>query len=524
MESVLTLEEVSTQATQEVSKAVIHEVKSNFQNLEIGDYEDEIPLMVKLGSMDAEKAFHVSTMEKLQSSEETLCTSEHVMKENVSPEETLRQLQAEVMALRKKRADEGRANEKVVSMFASREQAWKAEKKRYLSEQRRLWQELQRAFMEQEVLEQRTQQLSGAQDGELEFTCEDCEQREGWLSDLKERLREQEFVIMTSMEEAKAEQQEKNTIATKLSKLEADYCEVNEKLRFESESHLQVVQKHEVALAELEKRCKTLEAEKSLALHDVEHLQKSLTDVHQEKRHYEDLVAEMSMEIHMLQVGVHEKEDIISTMLKKADGDADEMLQLENELAIMKAKFLHVESEKEKWHKHANGNSPCSDRQLMKPRRSLGSKADSGFESLRELQRLHDLEIRDLQSAFEEEVRLLKKRLSLFHERVTELEENVLLRMAGNAQFANNGKKKTLASPFQVIDGLSVYNSYAEEDMTSEQFQLSVSKALLRQYMETDEQREQQIVKLKNAYFTSKATIEMLHKAKIHAGFTLVIL
>ncbi|KAI5062078.1 hypothetical protein GOP47_0023170 [Adiantum capillus-veneris] len=521
MDSALIPEEVLTQASHEVSKAVIHEVKSSVRASDICVFVEEITLaseMVKAGCADAEKAFPVGADVKLQSSEESVHISEHTSDESISLEERVRQLQAEVLALRKKRADEGRANEKVVSIFASREQAWKAEKSRFLSEQRRLWQELQRAFMEQEVLKQRTQRLSGAQDGDAEFTCEDCEQREGWLSEMKERLREQEFVIMTSMEEAKAEQQEKNTIATKLAKLEVDYCEVNEKLRFESEAHLQDVQKHEVSLTELEKRCKTLEAEKSLALHDVEHLHKSLADARQEKRHYEDLVAEMSTEIHMLQVGAHEKEDIISAMLKKADGDAEERLQIENELSIMRAKFIHAESEKERWHMHASGNSSCIDNELMKPRRSLGSKAESGFDNMRELQRLHDLEIRDLQSAFEEEVRLLKKRLSLFQERVVDLEENVLSRLARNVQFTNNAQKKTLASPLRVINGLTVYKSYDEEDMTSEEFQLSIAKTLLRQYMDTEAQREQQIEKLKKAYYMSKATIEMLHKERSHAA------
>lgn len=532
MDSVLTLEEVISLASQEVSKAIILEEKLIVHDSQVSICLEEIKIaskekLVKAGPLDVsslpcdkphEKDSVANVDEKMQSTlifEGSLSVSELSVERSVSLEGIVKQLQDEVLALRKKRADEGRANEKVVSIYASREQAWKAERRRFVNEQRRLWQELQRAFMEQEVIKQRTQHLSSIQE-EGDFECEECEQKEVWLIEMKERLREQEFVIMASMEEAKAEQHEKNTVAAKLATLEASFCDVNEKLRLEAEGRSEDLRRHEAALTELAESCKTLEREKLQALLDLECVRKSLADVTFEKNHYEDLVAEMSTEIHMMQVGVHEKDDIISAMLKKADGDAEERHELERELAIIKAKFLHVESEKEKWHKHMDNNSPCMGKEMMKPRRSLGSKAECGFDKMRDLQRLHDVEIRELQSAFEEEVRLLKKRLSLFQERVADLEENVLLRLAKNVQHTNF-KEKNVLSYAERINGLSVFGHHTEPDKTTHEFQLSIARTLLRQYVDTDTQREQEIEKWKKAYFASKATIEILHKER---GYT----
>lgn len=536
MDSVLTLEEVISLASQEVSKAIILEEKLTVRDSQVSVCLAEINIssenkLVKAGPLDVsglpcdkpvltdEKDSVDCLDEKIQSTlifEESVRVSEVSLERSVPLELIVKQLQAEVLALRKKRADEGRANEKVVSIYASREQAWKAERRRFVNEQRRLWQELQRAFMEQEVLKQRTRHLSSIQE-EGDFECEECEQKEGWLVEMKERLREQEFVIMTSMEEAKAEKHEKNTVAAKLATLEASLCEVNEKLRLEVEGRSEDLRRHEAALAELTEVCKTLEREKLQALLDLECVQKSLSDVTLERNHYEDQVAEMSTEIHMMQVGVHEKEDIISAMLKKADADAEERHELERELAIIKAKFLHVESDKEKWHKYMGNNSPCMGKEMMKPRRSLGNKAECGLDKMRDLQRLHDVEIQELQSAFEEEVRILKRRLSLFQERVADLEENVLLRLAKNVQVTNSFKEKNVLSYAERISGLSVFGDHMEPDKTTQEFQLSIARTLLRQYVDTDTQREQEIEKWKKAYFASKATIEMLYKER---GYT----
>lgn len=440
--------------------------------------------------------------------------------ETLPLEEMVKQLQAEILALRRKRADEGRANEKVVSIFASREQAWKAEKKRFMNEQRRLWQELQRAFMEQEFLRQRTQHLGTVQEeGDLEFACEECEQRDGLLVEMKERLHEQEFIIMASMEEAKAEQQEKNALIGKLAVVEADLCEAKEKFSVEAEARTHDLHTHEAALTELETTCRTLEMEKLLALQDLKSSLNNLADITQEKKHYEDLVAQMSSEIHMLQTAAQEKEDIISAMLKKADADAEERHELERELAIIKAKFLHAESEKEKLQKHMDSNNhSCTAKDMLKPRRSFGSRIESGYDRMRELQRLHDAEIRDLQSAFEEEVKLLQKRLNLFQERVADLEEDMLLRMAKNTKHMNSLKENHTRSHAEFINGggLMVFDDFMESDTATKQFQLSVAKTLLSQYMDSDAHREQEIEKWKKAYFASKTTIEILQKERGH--------
>ena len=145
----------------------LEETEENTSTLEvklhnsIGEDVDhnETPLKIAYGQDKAiclKEEEHVSTseLELHNSGEENRDhNKECITSSKIGEEETLllqhiiKQLQDEVLSLRRRRAEEGRANEKVVSIFASREYAWKAEKRKLISDQRRLWEELQRFIM-----------------------------------------------------------------------------------------------------------------------------------------------------------------------------------------------------------------------------------------------------------------------------------------------------------------------------------------------------------------------------------------
>ena len=120
---------------------------------------------------------------------------ELVAQKAIALEEKISSIQSEVLELKKRRAEDAKANEKVMSLFASGKQAWKAKRIKSRNEHRRLWQELQRA--------RQKAQCTRIVEGDV---CEDCKQRQALIVELRERLGEQEFLIMATMEEAKAEQ------------------------------------------------------------------------------------------------------------------------------------------------------------------------------------------------------------------------------------------------------------------------------------------------------------------------------
>lgn len=430
----------------------------------------------------------------------------------------IQDLQEELLDLRRQRAQDGKANERVVSIFASREQTWKAEKRKLRNEQRKLWQELQRSFVLQEGLRQKFERLRSVQ----QQACSECEQREGLLVELKERLSEQEFLIMATMEEAQAEQQEKNALAGKLASVESSLSQLQEKLSMDAEAHSLELTKHEETIEQLETRFRGVEMENSQALQDLKSTQTSLAALIHEKNRYEELFTQMSSEITQLHKSAQEKEDVISAMLKKANADTEDRHELEKELAIIKVKHGHAEREKETWRWLVEESWSCSRTEIFKPRNGFGgSTSDSGgFDMIRELQKLHDVEIGSLQSAFEEQVKLLQKRLSLYQERVADLEEDILVHM-GDSKRMISFEEHDSFNLGELMDkrGMIVLKESMEAELATKQFQLSVAKTLLKQYMDSEAHREQEIEKWKKLYLASKATIGMLHK-KEHSGIT----
>lgn len=430
--------------------------------------------------------------------------------------EQISSIQSEVLELKKRRAEDAKANEKVVSIFASREQAWKAERIKSRNEHRRLWQELQRA--------RQKAQCTRIVEGDA---CEDCEQRQALIVELRERLGEQEFLIMATMEEAKAEQQEKNALAGKLAIVDGVVTELREKIAYAVEEREQAiahaVEKHEASVVELKAQQSWLEQKSSQAFEDLKAAQSEICRLTAERKRYDELFGRLTSELNKLEEEVRDKDELISAMLKKTNANAEERHELERELAVTKAKHMHAEREKETWKRLVEEKTRSGARKgvSFRPRSSFGSRTESGLDTTVELQRLHDDEIKNLQSIFEEQLKIMQKRANFYRERAADLEENVFLHMADTkrAICLSNAEGLEKMHCVELVDSqdMDILKKPMEAELAVKQFQLSVAKTLLRQYMDSDTHREQELNKWRKLYFASKATIEMLHVENEHA-------
>eukprot|EP00250_Pteridium_aquilinum_P015892 c22823_g1_i1 orf=1102-3486(+) len=424
-------------------------------------------------------------------------------------------LQGELLELKRLRSEDGKANERVVSIFASKEQDWKVERMEFRNEQQKLRHELQRAFLQQEARCLKVEQLRGLQ----KQPCSECEHREAIFVELKERLGEQEFLIMATMEEAQIEKQEKNVLAEKLASVECSLSQLQDKVSMEAENHALELIKHKEALEQLETRVKEAEIENSRALQELTVAQASLAALIHEKNHCEGLIADMSIEITQQQRSVQGKDDLISAMLKKANADTEVRKELERELAFMNAKLGHAEREREKWRRLFEVNvRPSSKTEIFKPRGSFGSRtAPNTTVMMEEMQKLHDFEIQSLQSVFDEQVQMLQKRLSLYQDRISDLEEDMLLRMTDTKRMIEYKEHESLK--LEIVDNkcMVVLKESMEAELAAKQFQLSVAKTLIKHYMESEVHREKELKKWKKLYLASKAIGE-IHVEREHAG------
>lgn len=428
----------------------------------------------------------------------------------------INQLQEELLELKRLRSEDGKANERVVSIFASKEQAWKAERRKFRDDQQMLCQELQRSYLQQEALSLKLEHLRSPQ----KQPCSECDHREGLFAALKGRLGEQEFLIMATMEEAQIEQQEKNALAEKLASVESSLSQMHEKLSVEAERHALELKAHGEFKELLQIKIKEAEIENSQVSQELRAAQASISTLIHEKTCCEEHIADMSTEVTQLKRSVQGKDDIISAMFKKAKADNEDRKELERELAIMKVKLFHAEKEKEKWRRLAEANTRSSLKtENFRSRSGFGSRpVPNTTEMIEELQKLHDVEVKSLQSTYEEQVRMLQKRLSLYQERVADLEEDILSRLT-DAKHRITYKEHDSLNHGEIKDNkcMVIFKESMDAELATKQFQLSVAKTLIKQFMDSETHREQEIENWKNLYLASKAATGV-HKEQEHAG------
>ncbi|MCO5557745.1 hypothetical protein L7F22_011316 [Adiantum nelumboides] len=418
--------------------------------------------------------------------------------------QTIARLQLELSELKRLRSEDGKANEKVVSIFASKEQDWKLERRKLQEEHNKLYLELQRAFLQQEALRSQMEPLRSLR----KQPCPECEHRKGLFVELKDRLGEQEFLIMATMEEVQIERQEKNAIAEKLAAVELSLSQSQKQLSMDAEHHALELAMYEDLVKQLESSAKLAENEKSQILLELTAAQASFSALTNEKNHCKESNSVMSRGINQLQASMQGKDTIISAMFKKANADAQDRRELENELAFTRDKVDHAEREKQKWRRLVQVNARSSSHnETFKPR--------SSFESRRllvpigDLQALLEAEIKSLQTAFEEQVQMLQRRLSMYQARVADLEEDILLSLTNSKHAAKCSDHVSTILHAENVDNQCIVALYEciEAEFASKQFQLSVAKTLIKQFMDSEVDREQEVERWNKLYFESKATL-----------------
>ncbi|CAA7402513.1 unnamed protein product [Spirodela intermedia] len=220
--------------------------------------------------------------------------------------ETPQSSESEVSELKRLRAEDGKDNEKIAGIFASREQKWIAEK--------------QQLNLEIEAIVSRLRLVEA--------------QKEEAVSDYKIKIEERDRAIE---EETKK------------------WVEMEQRLRAAEHSgekaardHAAELWRHKKAFAELVSSHRQLEAEMGRALRQVEAARQELEEVFQQREEAIAMVEQLSADIIMMRTDAEKKDRVLSAMLRKSEFDAAEKLSLKRELDMCKAREKEVELEDRK--------------------------------------------------------------------------------------------------------------------------------------------------------------------------------
>lgn len=324
--------------------------------------------------------------------------------------------EAQIASMERTRQEDAKPNDRVAGMFVSYEQTWKTEKKKLKREVE---------LLRDEIVDLRDRNSLQKDDGEKE--CEDCKAKVKELEKMEGQLCEKEFLMTTAMEEARADQREREQLAGKLEKLSKEMAK-NAEL-------------HEV-LANVRRKHEETENKLRCAMSELDNGRREMESVSAAKMNQNAIIEELLDNLKSLQKDVNGKEEVISILMKRSNTDRKEREELLQQLAQEKSKRKATEAEKDRWKRLAEerarnmvpaGRDP-------RTRRSLGSKVE--LDKLSEIQRSHNEEVHGLRSTYMTKLESLQRELKNYEEKVTLLEAKILVHSAQNAQSAQSQKRK----------------------------------------------------------------------------------
>ncbi|KAG8381130.1 hypothetical protein BUALT_Bualt06G0090400 [Buddleja alternifolia] len=227
----------------------------------------------------------------------------------------------QIEELKRLRREDGKANEKVVSIVSAREQSW-------FDERKKLRQQIGALMNELRVLEVK---------------------KEKTISELNEKLKECESILESKDKMIDEGEQKRVEIEEKVKKMENLEDELREKLKREAQRHSSEITRHKTAFIELVSNQRQLEAEMGRAGRQVEAAKQELDSVLEEK---EDLVLmnqRLSMELVKMRHDLEQKDQVLSAMMRKSKLDTTEKQMLLKEVKLSKVKRKQAEMEIEKW-------------------------------------------------------------------------------------------------------------------------------------------------------------------------------
>ncbi|KAL3846172.1 hypothetical protein ACJIZ3_003575 [Penstemon smallii] len=217
------------------------------------------------------------------------------------------ELLKEIKELKILRKEDAKANAKVASIIAAREQSWFDERKK--------------------LRHQICALMNGIRVLEIK--------NEKSVSELNEKLKENEGIF---------EVKDKT-----IEELEKKRMEIEEKLRKVENLHCNEISKHKTAFIELVSNQRQLEAELGRALRQVEATKHDLDSVFEQKEQFVLMNQRLSMEIVKMSNDLDQKDQILSALLRKSKLDTAEKQMLLKEVKSSKVKRKEAELETLKW-------------------------------------------------------------------------------------------------------------------------------------------------------------------------------
>lgn len=225
--------------------------------------------------------------------------------------EKLETAQMEIAELKKRRSEDAKANEKVVSIFAAREQSW-------FDERRKLSHQIFSLMNDLRVVEAK---------------------RENSVSELGDKMKEIEVILQ--LKDKMIEEAERRRLESeeKLKAAKNVLEELRANVKNEVERHSSEISKHKTAFIELVSNQRQLEAEMGRTIRQVEAAKQEVDAVLEEKEQLVLVNQRLSVEIVRLHKDLERKSNLNA---------ADKELLLK-ELRSSKAKRRQAEVEAEKW-------------------------------------------------------------------------------------------------------------------------------------------------------------------------------
>ncbi|GER34300.1 ribonuclease P protein subunit P38-related [Striga asiatica] len=233
----------------------------------------------------------------------------------------LEDAQKQIEQLKKTRSDDGKANEKVVGIFAAREQFW-------LSEKKKLTEEI-------DVLVEELRALENEKDKSI--------------SKLNEKLNETEAVLLSKDKSIEQVEQKRREMEENLKKAEDLVQELRENSNHESQRHSNEILKHKTAFIELVSNQRQLKAEMGRVLRQFEAAKQELDSVLLQKDQSVLMAQRVSMELVKMRKDLEQKDQILSALLRKSKLEADEKEMLLNEVKSSKVMRKQAEMETARW-------------------------------------------------------------------------------------------------------------------------------------------------------------------------------
>ncbi|XP_073124065.1 uncharacterized protein [Henckelia pumila] len=229
----------------------------------------------------------------------------------------LENAQKEIRELKKRRSEDAKANEKVVSIISSREQKW-------LDERKKLRQQIGALLNDLRVLEN---------------------DKDTDISELNEKLKEKEVILLSKDKSFDEQQKKREEVEERLQKAEILVEELRENIKHEAQRHSGEITKHKTAFIELVSNQRQLEAEMGRALKQVEAAREELDSVLDQKEQSILMTQRLSMELVKMRKDSEQKDQILSAMLRKSKLDTAEKQMLLKEVKESKAKRKQAELE-----------------------------------------------------------------------------------------------------------------------------------------------------------------------------------